>query len=62
MVLKCIGMSSSDQIPIHKNWCLILKVFRFSDGYLGLDNENVYSSHTFCNPLVILLSFFLYKN
>ena len=26
MVLKYMEMSSSDQIPIHKNWCLTLKV------------------------------------
>ena len=48
MVLKYMGMSSSDQIPIHENWCVSLKVFRFSGGYLGLDNENVYISYTFC--------------
>ena len=29
MVLQYIGMSSSDQIPIHKNWCLTLKVSDF---------------------------------
>ena len=39
-------MSSSDQIPIHKNLCLTLKVLRFSDGYIGLGNENVYIKHT----------------
>ena len=26
----------------------VIKGVRFSDGYLGLDNENVYSIHTFC--------------
>ena len=41
-----MGLSSSDQIPIHKNLCLRLKVLRFSDGYIGLGNENVYISHT----------------
>ena len=46
MVLKYMGMSSSDQIPIHENWCLTLKVLRFSNGYIGLGNENVYISHT----------------
>ena len=40
-------MSSSDQIPIHENWCLSVRVVRFSVGYLGLGNENVYSSHSF---------------
>ena len=40
MVLKDMGMSSSDQIPIHKNWLLTLKVA------LGLGNENVYINHT----------------
>ena len=46
MVLKYKGLSSSDQIPIHENWCLTLKVFRFSNGYIGLGNENVYINHT----------------
>ena len=46
MVLKYMGLSSSDQIPVHQNWCLTLKVFRFSDGYIWLGNENVYISHT----------------
>ena len=55
MVLKYGEMSSSDWIPIHKNWCLSLKVVRFSDGYLQLSNENVYINHTFW---FILLSFF----
>ena len=41
-------MSSSDWIPIHENQCLSLRVLRFSNGYLGLGNENVYSNHTFC--------------
>ena len=59
MVLKHKEMSSGDWIPIHENWCLLLMVVRFSEGYLHLDNENVYINHTF---LVILLSFFLYKN
>ena len=48
MVLKYMGMSSSDQIPIQENWCLTLRVLRFFDGYIGLGNENVYISHTFC--------------
>ena len=26
MVLKYMGMSSSDWIPIHENWCLSLRV------------------------------------
>ena len=47
MFLKYMGLSSGDQIPVHKNWCLNLKVFRFSAGYIGLGNENVYSSLTF---------------
>ena len=46
MVLKYMEMSSSDQIPIHENLCLRLKVLGFSDGYIGLGNENVYISHT----------------
>ena len=46
MVLKYMEMSSSDQIPVHKNWCLLLRVLRFPNGYLGLGNENVYSNHT----------------
>ena len=46
MVLKYVGFSSSDQIPIHKNWCLTIKVLRFSNGYLGLGNENMYINHT----------------
>ena len=29
MVLKYMGMSSSDQIPIHENWCLSLNVVDF---------------------------------
>ena len=45
MVLKYVGMSSSDQIPIHKNLCLTLKVL-ISTGYIGLGNENVYISYT----------------
>ena len=55
MVLKYKEMSSSDRISIHENWCLSLMVVRFSDGYLGLGNENVYSNHT---SWFILLSFF----
>ena len=39
-------MSSGDWIPIHENWCLSLRVLKFSDAYLGLGNENVYSNHT----------------
>ena len=62
MVLKCIEMSSDDWFYIHENKCLAIKGVRLSNGYLGLDNENVYSIHTLLvNPLVILLSFFLYK-
>ena len=26
MVLKCLGMSLSDQIPIPENWCLSLNL------------------------------------
>ena len=48
MVLKYMGLSSSDQIPVHENWCLTLKVSDFSNGYLGIYNENVYINHTFC--------------
>ena len=59
MVLKYMEMSSDDQIPIHENWCLSLRVLRFSDGYSGLGNENVYSSHTFW---LILLSILLYMH
>ena len=44
MVLKYMGISSSDQIPIHENLCLTLNVFRLSDSYIGLCNENVYIS------------------
>ena len=43
-----MGMSSSDQIPIHENWCLSLKVLDIFNGYLGVINENVHSNHTFC--------------
>ena len=46
MVLKYMEMSSSGQIPIHKNWCLSLWVVRLSEGYLWLGNENVYINHT----------------
>ena len=59
MVLKHMEMSSSDWIPIHENWRLSLRVIRFSDGYLGLGNENVYCNHTFW---FILLSFLLYMH
>ena len=63
MVLKYMEMSSGDCFSIQENRCLLLKALDFFDGYLGLDNENVYTySHSFVNPLVILLSFFLYKN
>ena len=55
MVLKYREMSSSDQIPVHENWCLSLRVVRFSVGYLRLGNENVYSNHT---SWFTLLSFF----
>ena len=55
MVLKYKEMSSSDQSPIHKNWCLSLRVVRFSNGYLGIGNGNVYSNHA---SWFILLSFF----
>ena len=47
MVLKHMGMSSSDQIPIHENWCWTLKVINFQMAILGLDNEKVYRNHTF---------------
>ena len=55
MVLKYMEMSSSDQIPIHENCCLSVRVVRFTKGYLWLGNENVYINHTFW---FILLSFF----
>ena len=29
MVLKYMEMSSSDQIPVHENWCLLLMVLDF---------------------------------
>ena len=58
MVLKYMGMSSSDQIPIHENWCLTLKLFRFSNGYIGLGNENVYINHT----IGYIAQLLLYKN
>ena len=35
MVLKYKEMSSSDQIPIHENGSLSLKVVRFSNGYIS---------------------------
>ena len=57
MVLKYMGMSSSDQIPIHENWCLSLRVVRFSEGYLWLGNENVYINHThwlYCSAFICL--------
>ena len=41
-------MSSSDQIPVHKNWCLSLNIVDFLMATLGLNNENVYISYTFC--------------
>ena len=50
-------MSSGDQVSIHKNKCLIIKGIRLSNGYLGLDNENVYSFYMlfltrwlYCSP------------
>ena len=36
-------MSSGNQFSIHENKCFVIKSVRLSDGYLGLDNENVYS-------------------
>ena len=39
-------MSSSDRTPVHKNWCLSLRVVKFSEGYLWLGIENVYINHT----------------
>ena len=39
MVLKYMGMSSSDQIPVHENWCLTLNILRFSNGCIRLGNE-----------------------
>ena len=59
MVLKYMEISSSDWIPIHENWYLSLRVIRFSDCYIGLGNENVYSNHTFW---VILLRFLLFMH
>ena len=42
MVLKCIRLSSGDQIPVHKNNCLsVLNIVRFLILYLETDNENV---------------------
>ena len=42
MVLKCIRLSSGDQIPIHKNTLSFpIKVVRFLISYLESDNENV---------------------
>ena len=29
IVLKYMGLSSGDQIPVHENWCLTLKVSDF---------------------------------
>ena len=40
-------MSSGNWFPVHKNKCFVIKGVRLSDVYLGLDNENVYSIHTF---------------
>ena len=48
MVLKYMGMSSSDQIPFHKKLCMRLKVLGFFNDYIRLGNENVYINHTFC--------------
>ena len=48
MVLKYMEMSSSDHIPIHENWCLSLNMLDFPMAILGLNNENMHSSHTFC--------------
>ena len=48
MVLKYMEMSSGDWFSIHQEQVFVIKGIRFSNGYLGLDNENVYSNHTFC--------------
>ena len=58
MVLKCMKVSSSDQIPIHKNRYFVIKVVGLLNYYLDLFHENVYNLTPFVNLLVILLSFF----
>ena len=60
MVLTCIRLGSGDQIPVDKNTLSFsIKVVRFLIVCLETDNENVYSfTHSFVNPLVILLSIF----
>ena len=50
MVLKCIKVKSGDRFSVHKNKCHVIKGFRLSNNYLGLDNENVYSFTLFCLP------------
>ena len=47
-------MSSGEWFSIHENKCFVIKGVRLSNGYLGLDNENVYSIHT------LLLTHWLY--
>ena len=41
-------MSSSDQIPFTRSGVLSLNELGVLVAILGLDNENVYNSHTFC--------------
>ena len=48
MVLKYMEMSSSDQIPIHKNCCLSMRVVRFTESIHGL----VMKMCTLITPLV----------
>ena len=53
-------MGSSDQIPVHGNCCLTLKVVRFSDGYIRLGNENVYINHIFVTCWLYCSASFVY--
>ena len=48
MVLKYIGNEFKWSDPHSQELVFVIKGDRFSNGYLGLGNENVYSNHTFC--------------
>ena len=41
-------VGSADQLSFQESKSLVIKGVRLSNSYLGLDNENVYSSDCFC--------------
>ena len=47
--------------PHSQELVFVIKDVKLSDGYLALGNENVYSNHTFCQPIDYTAQLLLYK-